>query len=154
MADFGVSLNNMQSIGGAADVVKPNGLSQGSVGGAKVDGAEFRSEFQTALQNVNRGNIGSELFGRTNAGQIGALKFSNHAIERMQSRGIRFSAEQMSRIESAVQKAAAKGSKDTLLLTEQSALIVSVKDKTVVTVMDKASMKDNVFTNIDSTVMI
>ena len=54
----------------------------------------------------------------------------------------------------AVDKAAAKGSKNTLLLTDSSALIVSVKDRTVVTVMDKHAMKENVFTNIDSTVVI
>jgi flagellar operon protein len=86
--------------------------------------------------------------------QPGAIKFSNHAVDRMRARGISFSPDEMGRIEGAVAKAAAKGAKDTLLLTDNSALIVSVKDKTVVTVMDKASLKDNVFTNIDSTVMI
>lgn len=83
-----------------------------------------------------------------------ALKFSAHAIERMRSRGISFAPEMMKGIENAVQKAAQKGSKDTLVLTGDSALIVSVKNNTVVTVMDKASMRENVFTNIDSTVVI
>ena len=82
------------------------------------------------------------------------LKFSNHAIDRMQSRGIRFSPEQLGKIENAVAKAASKGAKNTLLLTDDSALIVSIKDKNVVTVMDKSALKENVFTNIDSTVMI
>jgi flagellar operon protein len=82
------------------------------------------------------------------------LKFSNHAIDRMRSRGIRYSPEEMAKIEGAVNKAAAKGAKDTLLLTDKSALIVSVKENTVVTVMDKAALKDNVFTKIDSTVVI
>lgn len=82
------------------------------------------------------------------------LKFSNHAVDRMQARGISFSPEQMAKIESAVSKAAGKGAKDTLLLTDTSALIVSVKDNTVVTVMDKGALKENVFTNIDSAVMI
>ncbi len=82
------------------------------------------------------------------------LKFSNHAIDRMQSRGIRFSPEEMAKIENAVSKASSKGAKETLLLTDNSALIVSVKDNTVVTVMDKAALKDNVFTKIDSTVVI
>lgn len=145
MADFSLAMNTMQTVGGAADVAKPNGLASGSGQQAKIDKAEFKN----ALQSLSQ-----ETIGRATAAQIGALKFSNHAVERMQSRGIRFSPEQMSKIESAVQKAAAKGSKDTLLLTENSALIVSVKDKTVVTVMDKAAMKENVFTNIDSTVMI
>jgi flagellar operon protein len=83
-----------------------------------------------------------------------ALKFSNHSIERMRSRGISFTPEEMSNIENAVTKAAAKGSKDTLVLSGDNALIVSVKNKTVVTVMDRAAMKDNVFTNIDSTIVI
>ena len=84
----------------------------------------------------------------------GALKFSNHAIERMQSRGISYSPEDMTRLGEAVQKAAAKGSKDTLVLMDNSALIVSVKNNTVVTVMDKNALKENVFTNIDSTIVM
>lgn len=60
----------------------------------------------------------------------------------------------MARIESAVQKAAGKGAKDTLLLADNSALIVNVKNNTVVTVMDKNNLKDNVFTNIDSTIVL
>ena len=57
-----------------------------------------------------------------------SLKFSNHAVERMQSRGLSFDPAQMEKIEQAVQKAAAKGSKNSLLLMDDSALIVSVKD--------------------------
>lgn len=83
-----------------------------------------------------------------------AVKFSNHAIERMQSRGISYSPEDITKLSQAVQKAAAKGSKDTLVLMDHSALIVSVKNNTVVTVMDKNALKENVFTNIDSTIVM
>ena len=82
------------------------------------------------------------------------LKFSGHAIDRMKSRGISFAPEELKNIQEAVMKAASKGSKDTLVLSGESALIVSVKNNTVVTVMDKALMKDNVFTNIDSTIVL
>lgn len=85
---------------------------------------------------------------------IPQLKFSNHAIERMQSRGISYSPQELTRLGEAIQKAAAKGSKDTLVLMDQSALIVSVKNNTVVTVMDKNALKENVFTNIDSTIVM
>ena len=85
---------------------------------------------------------------------VEGLKFSNHAVERMQSRGIRFTPEDMTRLNDAVSRAAAKGSKDSLILMQDSALIVSVKNKTVVTVMDKAALKENVFTNIDSTIVM
>lgn len=86
--------------------------------------------------------------------EVPQLKFSNHAIERMQSRGISYTPEDLSRLGEAVQKAAAKGSKDTLVLMDHSALIVSVKNNTVVTVMDKNALKENVFTNIDSTIVM
>jgi flagellar operon protein len=82
------------------------------------------------------------------------VKFSNHAIERMKTRGITFTPEDMTRLSDAVGKAAAKGSKDSLILMNDSALIVSVKNNTVVTVMDKNALKENVFTNIDSTIVM
>lgn len=84
----------------------------------------------------------------------GTLKFSNHAIERMQSRGISYDPARLAKLDEAVKKAAAKGSKDTLVLMDDSAAIVSVKNNTVVTVMDKNNLKENVFTNIDSTIVI
>lgn len=82
------------------------------------------------------------------------VKFSNHAIDRMRTRGISFNPEDMTRLNEAVGRAASKGSKDSLILMNDSALIVSVKNKTVVTVMDKAALKENVFTNIDSTIVM
>jgi len=82
------------------------------------------------------------------------VKFSNHAVERMMSRGISFSKEDMGRLNEAVDRASAKGSKDSLILMNDSALIVSVKNRTVVTVMDKNALKENVFTNIDSTIVM
>lgn len=82
------------------------------------------------------------------------VKFSNHAIERMRTRGISYSPEDITKLSDAISRAAAKGSKDSLVLMNDSALIVSVKNNTVVTVMDKNALKENVFTNIDSTVVI
>lgn len=82
------------------------------------------------------------------------VKFSNHAIERMRTRGISYSPEDITKLTDAISRADAKGSKNSLVLMNDSALIVSVKNNTVVTVMDKNALKENVFTNIDSTVVI
>lgn len=82
------------------------------------------------------------------------LQFSNHAVERMRSRGISLEPAQLERLTQAVDKAQAKGSKETLVLTQDSAFIVNVKNKTVVTALDREMMKENIFTNIDSTVVI
>lgn len=139
MKDLGLSTSNIRINPGALDQ-RPAGPSKGSAKDSAF--ADQLSALQSVLPSTVKPLTTSP------------LKFSNHAIDRMQSRGIRFSPDEMSKIESAVNKAKAKGAKNTLLLTDTSALIVSVKDKAVVTVMDKTQLKDNVFTNIDSTVMI
>ena len=82
------------------------------------------------------------------------LKFSAHATQRLQDRKIVLDSVLMSKINDAVDKAAAKGVEDTLVLTDNAALIVSVKNKTVITAMDKSSLNGNVFTNIDGAVII
>ncbi|AIQ42074.1 TIGR02530 family flagellar biosynthesis protein [Paenibacillus sp. FSL R5-0912] len=86
--------------------------------------------------------------------QKNMLKFSNHAAKRLEQRGIELGSRQLDQISSAVDKAAAKGSKESLILMKDMALIVSVANRTVVTAMDGNSMKDNVFTQIDSAVII
>lgn len=133
------------------------GLGKTGVPGATTDrlnqgGPSFGETLQ-GLQNQNQ-VAKPDLAARTAALNPASVKFSNHAIDRMVSRGIHFSPETMTRINQAVDKAAAKGSKDSLILMDDAALIVSVKNKTVVTVMDKAALKENVFTNIDSTIVM
>ncbi|SDZ74118.1 flagellar operon protein [Desulfuromusa kysingii] len=83
----------------------------------------------------------------------GGVKFSKHATDRMQSRGINFSSNQMQRLESAVSQVSAKGGRESLVMLDNTALVVSVKNDTVVTVVDKEQLKNNVFTNIDSAVI-
>lgn len=83
-----------------------------------------------------------------------ALKFSAHAHQRLQDRKIKFDSETLNRISNAVDKAATKGVEDTLVLTGDAALIVNVKNRTVITALDKNTMSGNVFTNIDGAVII
>lgn len=82
------------------------------------------------------------------------LKFSKHAQERLQSRNIKLSAEDVERIQQAVTQARNKGSRDSLIIMDRLALVVSVKNNTVITAVDDSSIKQNVFTNIDSAVII
>jgi flagellar operon protein len=84
----------------------------------------------------------------------GPLKFSAHAMSRIKDRSISMGGDLMARLEKAVDTAAQKGAKESLILSEDAAFIVSVKNKTVITVVDRNSMNGNVFTNIDSTVVI
>lgn len=135
---------------GAVSGLKANALEglqkpQGPAAGGSA-GVDFKRALEQASLQANRP--------KAERPEAGDLKFSSHAIERMRSRGIQFQPDEMKNIASAVAKASAKGAKDTLILSGENALIVSVKNNTVVTVMDRQAMKDNVFTNIDSTVVI
>ncbi len=83
-----------------------------------------------------------------------SVRFSAHAQARLQSRQIELDAEALRRVEEAVDKAAEKGSRESLLLMDDVALIVSVRNRTVITAIDKENLKENVFTNIDSAVVL
>ncbi len=84
----------------------------------------------------------------------GALKVSGHAQSRLASRGIELDGAAWDRVRGGVDKAAAKGARESLVLMDDVALVVSVKNRTVITAVDKGSLKDNVFTNIDSAVIV
>lgn len=81
------------------------------------------------------------------------VRFSGHALERMQRRGINFNPGQLERLQQAVAQVDAKGGRDSLVMLDETALVVSVKNETVVTVVDREQLKQNVFTNIDSAVI-
>jgi flagellar operon protein len=85
--------------------------------------------------------------------ETAALKFSAHAQSRLKSRNIEISPQTLDKLTSAVEGAAKKGSNNSLILLSDLAFIVNVPNRTVVTALDGDSIRDNVFTNIDSTVL-
>ncbi|MEO6866558.1 MAG: TIGR02530 family flagellar biosynthesis protein [Gaiellales bacterium] len=82
-----------------------------------------------------------------------SIKWSAHASARLASRGIELTAPQHARLETAVDKAAAKGAKDSLVLLDDTALVVSAQNRTVITALGMHQARENVFTNIDSAVI-
>lgn len=82
------------------------------------------------------------------------IRFSHHAEVRLKQRGITWNTDRMAKLETAVSKAAAKGARESLIMFQDVALIVNVKNRTVVTAMDGNQMQDNVITQIDSAVIV
>lgn len=82
------------------------------------------------------------------------LKLSAHAKTRLESREIALDADAWERVMEGVDRAAAKGSREALVMVDDVALIVSVKNRTVITAVDQTRLKENVFTNIDSAVIV
>ena len=81
------------------------------------------------------------------------VKFSKHAMDRLESRDIHMTDEQKQKLNESVDKAAAKNVRDSLIMMDDLAFVVNVRNKTVVTVVNKEEMKENVFTNIDGAVI-
>ncbi len=121
----------MPEINGISVPFVPIGDYNGNNPRIKSPGDSFESIFQKELEKV---------------------KFSSHALKRLEERNIELSDSEMSKINTAVERAELKGSKDSLVMMNQTAFIVNIPNRTVITAMSIADSSENVFTNIDSVV--
>ncbi len=104
----------------------------------KNNGQPFDPRFQEFLQSeLNRSQ---------------ELKFSAHAERRLKSRNLELDPAQLKALDNAVKSAAAKGSRDSLVLLDNLALLVNIPNRTVITAMDRDELETNIITNIDSAV--
>ena len=84
--------------------------------------------------------------------ELESIKFSAHASKRLESRNIQLSESEMAKLNDAVNKAELKGAKDSLVMMSDTAFIINIPNKTVVTALPVEQGSENVFTNIDSVV--
>ena len=83
-----------------------------------------------------------------------SVKFSKHAMERLNSRNIELSNSELERINQGVDKAKSKGVRDALIMMDNKVFVASVQNKTIITAAMDEQLKDNVFTNIDGAVIV
>ncbi len=119
---------------------------------------QMRSQFlnpgKTAGQNVSdiQGKSFAEVLEQKKVAETGELKFSRHASERLVSRNIDLSETQKERLSHAVRAAEAKGIKESLVMMDNLAFIINVKNSTVVTAV--AGGEEKIFSNIDGAVVV
>jgi flagellar operon protein len=82
------------------------------------------------------------------------LKISKHAVERLNERNISINENQWRTIEQKVHEAKQKGITDSLVVMNEAALLVSAKNNTVVTALDRDEATSRIFTNINGTILI
>jgi flagellar operon protein len=82
------------------------------------------------------------------------VQFSRHAQARMASRGIELHADDVEDLREAVDKLAERGARESLVLLGESAFIIGVPSRKVVTALTRREAVGNVFTQIDSTIVI
>lgn len=97
---------------------------------------------QSFLQHLHNATVKTE------------LKVSKHANDRLAERNIHITDAEWQLVTEKVLDARSKGVKDSLVLMDQAALIVSAKNATVITAMDRTEAKDQLFTNIDGTIVL
>lgn len=110
---------------------------------------------RSSANKVTRGN--DQRFARLLQKRLqdaSGVKFSAHAMERIEKRRIDMDEMEAQKVGKAVEIAKEKGAKDSLFIGNNYALIVNIPNKTVVTAMDTETMSRNVVTNIDSTVIV
>ncbi len=112
--------------------------------------------------NISQGSTGQNPAGSAAFGELlkartlesQGLNFSKHAAKRMGERGIAMDNQLMGDLEQAVEGARLKGAKDVAVIGRQGVFIVNVPNNVVVTTMSADDMKDRIFTNIDSAVIM
>lgn len=112
---------------------------------------------QTSGQNdVQNSSFALELKNQLEAlNQNSGVQFSKHAMERINERNINLNEDnKLDRLNKAVELAGEKGSDDALVMIDTTAFLVSVKNNKVITTLTTDDMQGNIFTNIDSTVIM
>lgn len=118
-----------------------------------TDAQALQLQHSTAVRGARRDNRFASLMQEELQREDG-VQFSKHAEARIRQRGIEVSDDMMASLNQAVQKAREKGAKDTVIIGAQGAFIVNVPNNIVVTTMTEQEMKNNIFTNIDSAVLM
>ena len=126
------------------------------------------------IPNVSRigGNREAELNRKTDATQSGefegllrdqlegvkpeasGISLSTHAARRLKERNLEMDATEFTKLKGAIDKLKNKGGQDSLVITSKAAYIVDVPNNKIVTAIDRDNMAENVFTKIDSTLIV
>lgn len=99
----------------------------------------------------NNGLSFEDIFRKTSESEV---RFSKHAANRLNDRNIELTSNQLERLNDATKRAGQKGIKDSLVLIDELAFIVNTGSNTVITAMDQAETKENIFTNIDGAIIM
>ncbi|MGL4761252.1 MAG: TIGR02530 family flagellar biosynthesis protein [Sarcina sp.] len=122
-------------------------------GAYNIDNLNSDNLSQNKIQENTEKNSFSEILnGKLTDKNDYSFKVSKHAGERLRELG--FTKKDYEKIENAMEKARAKGSKNTVIVYRGSAIVASVENNTIITAVDKNRADDNVFTNIDSAVIL
>lgn len=129
-------------------------LLNNNINPALFDKVKKDSNLKNNINNgVNTSNLNSaKSFKEVLNTEASNIQFSKHAFNRLENRDINLSSEQIKRVEQGILKAKQKGINDSLVLVDNVALVVNIKNNVVVTAIQNNNEK--VYTNIDGAVIV
>lgn len=131
----------------------------GEVTGVDRSAGVDRARQQAARGAAGAGSVDPTRFGALldgnlrrakTAGEGAPLRWSGHAVDRLTQRRTAVSEAMQERLAGAVDDLAGKGARQSVVLVDDLAFVVSVSNRTVITAVGADRMKDQIFTNIDS----
>ena len=117
----------------------------------QVTGQYQRQSVTTTNSKIDVNNSFLEILREKETEQV---RFSKHATQRLSNRNINLTTEQMGRLNSGIEAARGKAINESLVMMDDLAFIVNVKNNTVITAMDQNETSNQVFTNIDGAVIV
>lgn len=112
------------------------------------------SNHAASARSRTTGTAGSQSFAKIYEDARNQVSFSQHALERMRTRNLNLSDQDLAKLDQTVDAMSRKGARESLIYLSGIALVVSVANRTVITAMDGSQAKENIFTNIDSAAIL
>ena len=143
-----MSIDLLQQIG----ALQGSGAPQGTPVSRPGSSTDFGNTLESLLDQHKVANQPTEE--TAPAEETEPVAFSRHAQARLESRGLNLDADQMERLGEGIDQLNQRGAKESLVLMDDMALIVGVPKRTVITAMSRNEAMGNIFTNIDSTLVV
>ncbi|MCR4716836.1 MAG: flagellar protein [Lachnospiraceae bacterium] len=109
---------------------------------SKRDGSNSNSDVNVSFKMIYQNTLDDAT----------SVSFSKHANERISSRQLDLSEDQMKRLNDGVIKAREKNIKDSLIIVDDMSFVVNIPNNKVITALNSQDDR-NVFTNIDGAVI-
>jgi len=117
----------------------------------QVDNTQSNKNINQSASRSNKTNSFKDVLNSV-ASKEKNITISKHAALRLNE--INFTEEDMKAVEKGFEIAKQKNSKNAVMIYKDTALIASIENKTIITAVNKERAKDNIFTNIDSVVIL
>jgi len=122
----------------------------------KIGNSSNPGEFQDLLNEKLQSDKAAPALSEFQNPQVSSenIQLSTHAAKRLRERNIEIDSAEFFKLKGAIETLKTKGGRDSLVITPKAAYIIDVDKNTIVTAVDKENMSENVFTKIDSTMIL